>query len=189
MVEPDYSPEHPTFTPLPVYESMKAHIAKTRSNPVLYPGVHQAETWQAVLTDSTEILPDDIAQFKQVVSTNEWMATVSATDVMIRWLGQLPDHVQFEADNVTQKTIEALPSIFMSRLIFEDDWAVTHLYLSSQQELHTIRVYSDTPFFIDSITVMDRSFENTFPLIAPIAAVGAIALGVIASALWKRVRG
>ena len=44
MAEPDYQPDKPSFTPLPVYHSVKAHIANEQ--PVLYRGRHQAETWQ-----------------------------------------------------------------------------------------------------------------------------------------------
>ena len=82
MVEPDYQPEKPTFTPLPVYHSVRNYILD--QEPVLYRGTHQAETWQ--IQSGGRLVSDDSARFGQAQRFNKGLsfrAHGSALD--IRW--------------------------------------------------------------------------------------------------------
>ena len=82
MAEPDYQPEKPTFTPLPVYDSVKAHI--TGEQPTLYRGAHQAETWQ--VDGAGNLLPDGTARFSQAKAFDEDVTfRAHGTSVEIRW--------------------------------------------------------------------------------------------------------
>src|SRR5690606_25123555 len=77
MVEPD-------FTPLPIYDSMKQYI--TTQEPVLHPGVHQAEHWAITLPADAEVLAVDGAQFGQAIRTRSIGFTVySHHDLRVRW--------------------------------------------------------------------------------------------------------
>ena len=58
MVEPDYHPDKPTFTPLPIYHSVSAYI--NGQTPTLRRGTHQAESWQISAGEAVE---DESARF------------------------------------------------------------------------------------------------------------------------------
>jgi hypothetical protein len=82
MVEPDYQPEKPTFTPLPVYHSVRDYILKTE--PTLYRGTHQAETWQ--ITGAGEDIVDPTARFGRAVEFADGLAFAArGTALDIRW--------------------------------------------------------------------------------------------------------
>ena len=82
MAEPDYQPETPRFTPLPVYHSVQTYI--TEQDPVLYRGTHQAETWQ--IQSAGNILFDASAQFQDAVQFEEDITfKAHGTAVEIRW--------------------------------------------------------------------------------------------------------
>ncbi len=81
MAEPDYQPEKPTFTPLPVYDTVSDYI--NGQAPVLYRGTHQAETWQI---DAGRLVADDTARFVQaVVFEAPLKFRAHGTAVDIRW--------------------------------------------------------------------------------------------------------
>ena len=82
MVEPDYQPEKPTFTPLPVYDSVREYIAMQQ--PVLYRGRHQAETWQ--IASAGEIVADGAARFGRALRIDAALVfRAHGTAVDIRW--------------------------------------------------------------------------------------------------------
>ena len=82
MAEPDYQPDKPTFTPLPVYHSVSNYIAEQQ--PTLFRGTHQAETWQI---DAGGVpVSDESARFGQAVSFETPLEFVThGTAVDIRW--------------------------------------------------------------------------------------------------------
>ncbi len=81
MAEPDYQPETPRFTPLPVYDSVKDYI--TTQDPVLYRGTHQAETWQI---DGGDYYGDASARFGEAVRFESGIRfEAHGTSVDIRW--------------------------------------------------------------------------------------------------------
>ncbi|MCY3575059.1 MAG: hypothetical protein OXG92_15430 [Chloroflexi bacterium] len=82
MVEPDYQPEKPTFTPLPIYESVADYI--NNQQPTLYRGRHQAETWQ--IAADGEALADESARFGRAQMFAEGIAfRAHGTSLTIRW--------------------------------------------------------------------------------------------------------
>lgn len=83
MVEPDYQPERPTFTPLPVYHAMKDYIAN--QTPTLYSGTHQAETWQVTAVEGAQSVAADDAQFGAALATTEARFMAYGTAVWARW--------------------------------------------------------------------------------------------------------
>ncbi len=81
MVEPDYQPDKPSFTPLPVYDSVANYI--NSQQPTLYRGTHQAETWQIGLG---EALLDETARFGRAQAFAEGIAfRAHGTALTIRW--------------------------------------------------------------------------------------------------------
>lgn len=82
MVEPDYQPEKPRFTPLPVYHAVRDYIHQQR--PTLHRGVHQAETWQ--IQSGKDVIADDSARFGQAARFEDGLAFwAHGTAVEIRW--------------------------------------------------------------------------------------------------------
>lgn len=82
MVEPDYQPEKPRFTPLPVYYAVRDYIHQQK--PTLHRGVHQAETWQ--IQSAKDVIADDSARFGQVARFEDGLAFwAHGTAVEIRW--------------------------------------------------------------------------------------------------------
>ena len=78
MVEPD-------FTPLPVYDAMKEYI--TAQEPVLYPGVHQAEDWAISLPDDAQVVERPDAKRGKAVRTDSVSFPFWGTDVIVRVRG------------------------------------------------------------------------------------------------------
>ena len=82
MVEPDYQPEKPRFTPLPVYHAVRDYIR--HQDPTLHRGLHQAETWQ--IQSERTITDDDSARFGQAARFEDGLAFwAHGTAVEIRW--------------------------------------------------------------------------------------------------------
>ena len=82
MVEPDYQPEKPRFTPLPVYHAVRDYIHQQR--PILHRGLHQAETWQ--IQSGKDRIVDDSARFGQAARFEDGLAFwAHGTAVEIRW--------------------------------------------------------------------------------------------------------
>lgn len=82
MVDPDYQPEKPRFTPLPVYHAVRDYIHQQK--PTLHRGVHQAETWQ--IQSAKDVTADDSARFGQAARFEDGLAFwAHGTAVEIRW--------------------------------------------------------------------------------------------------------
>jgi len=144
MVEPDYNPSNdPPFTPLPVYDAMKTYIAETPLT--LHPGVHQVNEHPAVKADdSAQIVTLDDAQFGTALETNNLSFEVHGTHMSVRWRGnELTLINDTETQNVSSE---------------HNGWHITTFTLSSLSQPHTINLSGDV--IIDSVMVMDRSFEN-----------------------------
>jgi hypothetical protein len=169
MVEPD-------FTPLPIYDSMKQYI--TTQEPALYPGVHQAEHWAITLPDDAEIVESEGAMFGKAVRTNQIGYTVySHHDLVLRWR---PDSDLPEGD-------------MLNTHIDSDGWYITRMPAREfVPAAHTVAAQlgddGTGPMLVDSLTVIDRTYENLFGLAAALViGVGMLALAVV-RALWERNR-
>lgn len=101
MAEPDYQPETPRFTPLPVYTAVQDYI--TTQEPVLYRGTHQAETWQI---GGGKLVADESAQFGEAVLFSDGITfTAHGTAVDIIWKAQDDDSAHW---NTTQLNLSSL---------------------------------------------------------------------------------
>ena len=82
MAEPDYQPQTPRFTPLPVYHSVRDYIQN--QEPVLHRGVHQAETWQ--IQSAGDEIADAGARFGRAVHFAEGLVfQARGTALDVRW--------------------------------------------------------------------------------------------------------
>ncbi len=170
MAEPD-------FTTLPVYDSMKQFI--TTQTPVLYPGVHQAEDWRVKLRDS-KLWGDDNAQLGHYLEATDVEFAAKGTDIIVRLRGSDPppsaevNGEQFLfSDSNTQRV---------------NSWFETNFADSLLPQTYRIHIYGfqGSKFTIDSITVVDRTFENVYPYAAAVAIGVGLLLFVVVSALWER---
>lgn len=176
MVEPD-------FTPLPIYNSMKAYI--TGQTPTLYAGVHQAEDWAVTKSDDAQsnkasIIKVEDAQFGQAVETNEVFITAYGTDVMIR----IKNNTTLSDPTIALSSLGTIPPNMKWNEVpvAKSFTPTTHkIYLASFQGDST-----GEPFQIDSITVLDRTVQNILPLAAGALIALGMTLYVIISALLER---
>ncbi len=151
MVEPDYNPERePPFTPLPIYDSMKAYI--TESTPMLYPGVHQVENhWAIRGTGNIQVLQDETAQFGQAVETTQIEMDITGTALTIRW--RPVDEAEWR---YTMRSLSTIRSTHPNVFVYSGAEPSISL-----QDWRRFRIY-DGPVVIDSVTVVDRTLENVF---------------------------
>jgi hypothetical protein len=181
MVEPDYSPEDPTFTPLPVYNAMQQYITERTADPVLYQGVHQAESWEidTYLSGTPtlgEVVSDESAQFGDAVSSSMVDFTAYGTQVTAR--------VKVTNEGVSiQRDGEQVDAINMS-----DDWQTVILSRSLLPQQHDFRLASiRVPFLIDSITIEDRTFWNVLPFVITVFGL-VVTISAFAYWAWQRHR-
>jgi polysaccharide biosynthesis protein PslG len=151
MVEPDYNGEtHPTFTPLPVYDEVKAYISTNTAT--LYKGVHQADDhWAITVDDTAKTVEDENAQFGQALEATTVEFVADGTDIIINWRGD--DKLSVYVDGELQQTIAGHIT----------DWRPAHISLSMLSGTHDVQLMTYQPFQLDSITVFDRSWKNVFP--------------------------
>lgn len=156
MVEPDYQPETPRFTPLPVYDAVQDYI--TTQDPILYRGTHQAETWQ-VQSDG-DIILDGSAQFDKAVRFESSLTfKAHGTSVDIRWR---PDNI---------------------RAI---NWHTIRIDLSSLlADTQTID-FGDGAIIVDEIIVYDLSMNRLVPLLALGLVGVILLFGTVGMAVWQR---
>ncbi|MBE0691063.1 MAG: hypothetical protein IH587_13170, partial [Anaerolineae bacterium] len=170
MLEPD-------FTPLPVYDAMRDYVANTQ--PMLYPGVHQAEHWAVEHAHEAAILPSDSAEFGTYVSSQEISLTAYGTDVIVRLLDEDPSTIVLDGEIWGGRIFEMSSD--------EDAGAyLVHLPMSFVAGEHAIRIVGaqGSPVAIDSITVIDRGLQHLLPLLAS----SGIVLAVFAQAIIAGLR-
>ncbi|MCY3833709.1 MAG: hypothetical protein OXG85_11880 [Chloroflexi bacterium] len=158
MVEPDYQPDKPTFTPLPVYHSVRDYI--TSQAPILYRGRHQAETWQ--IASGGVLAPDSGARFGQAKRFDaglEFRARGTALD--IRW-----------------RTAEGA----------ESAWRMSRIELSAGLAQTRQISFGEGPIIVDEIAVYDRSRNRLLSWLALASALALVALGAVGAALRERAR-
>lgn len=178
MVEPHYQPDNdPPFEPLPVYESMRAHI--TGETPTLYRGTHRAYGhWAVTLAADAQPTTSAGADFDAVARTTGAAFHAHGTDVLLRWQGQ---SLTVRVDGNGAATTHTFTAS-------GDDWRSARVPLGLLPRTAHISVESSAgePFLLDSIAVLDRSFEHVYPL-AGVAFTGALLL-VIAVGVGLRGR-
>ena len=158
MVEPDYQPEQPTFTPLPVYESVKHYLAN--NEPVLYRGRHQAETWQ--LSGAGSAMADASARFGLATRFEAGLQfNAHGTALEIRW-----------------RPLESE----------DPGWRVTRMALSDGLAQTRAIGFGDGAMLVDEIAVYDRGFSRLLSWLALAVSLGAVSLGAVFMALRGRAK-
>ncbi len=158
MVEPDYQPDKPTFTPLPVYHAVKDYI--TEQTPMLYRGVHQAETWQ--IDADGELVADASARFGRALRLNsgfEFSAQGTALD--IRW----------RLENAGASA-----------------WRMTRIGLSSGLAQSQLVAFGSEGAVVDEIVVYDRSAQRLLSWLAlgfALAVALVATVGLALDARWR----
>jgi hypothetical protein len=180
MVEPD-------FTPLPVYDSMKQYI--TSQQPVLYPGMHQAESWQIQgESDGPKII--DEAEFGKTSLIHKVAFTVYGTDIKIKWKGAISPEASIDGQHVLLSDANAFEPYekMQGRIHMLDPWQTVFVHLSNTATFHNIQDFGfpEGDIALDSITVIDRTYENVFPYAAAIGIAIGMTLLVIVRALRER---
>jgi polysaccharide biosynthesis protein PslG len=169
MVEPD-------FTPLPVYDSMRATI-QADTIPILYFGIHQ-ETHPAITYQGNyEPIGDQSAQLHRFMQTSGFRVDAHGTDVRLR-VRDARD-VVVRVDGIEQ----AAPLD-----VGDGGWQEWTIHRTFLPETHLFEVSSPEPFDFDSITVFDRGSENVVPVSALAAAGTLLVVYVVVSALRARFR-
>lgn len=180
MVEPD-------FTPLPVYDAMKAYI--TSETPTLYMGVHQAEHRAITPDAAAETVPAYGAQFETALSATSVTFTFHGTDARIRWMGMVDETLHIRIDGQEWGTSSSIASAVSARTMDAEDWTEVSIHHSLTAETHTVELSSADGFLLDSVTVYDRTREHLTPLVAGGTALGVLALLGLGWALWQRIFG
>ncbi len=169
MVEPD-------FTPLPIYTSMHAYIHD--QTPTLYMGVHQAEDWAITRSADAVGVNLDGAEFGTAVDTLTAEFVVYGTDVILRWVDDGSGIALLVNGDFRPLGAEPLPN--------SPGWRTVRVPLGLTAQPHTIRLAGFVRWQFDSVTVLNRTLENVFPY-AGLAGIGMVMLvGVLVSALRRR---
>ena len=158
MVEPDYQPEKPRFTALPVYHSVRDYIRQ--QEPTLYRGLHQAETWQ--IPGEKDVIADDSARFGRAVRFESGLAfRAHGTSLDIRWR---PEGQAASA------------------------WLTTRFDLSMGLAETRWIEFGEGSIIVDEVTVYDLSLNRLAPLVALGVVAVALLLGTAALAFRERGR-
>jgi hypothetical protein len=164
MAEPDYSPEKPTYTTLPIYEAMKAHI--TGQTPTLYQGVHQMDHhWAVTYAPNSQVISLEDALFGEAVETTGLQFVAQGSEIRLTGRGgALRVWINDQAPQIL-----ALPS---------DQWATVTLHSNLLVETLTVRLEADTPLIIDTVSVIDHGISRIYPI--PLGLILAIGIGLSA---------
>jgi polysaccharide biosynthesis protein PslG len=177
MVEADYAPEKPTFTPLPVYDTMRDHIAATLAQPVLFAGTHQADHWALEYPHGEATQHADGAQFGRASRTTELQFSASGTGAVLRFQALTDAPLTLVRGCRAYATITPEPGA----------WETVHIPLGELSAGEwKIRVHSADAFLVDAITVADQTRTRLLPLAGVLAALAALGLWIIGRALWVR---
>jgi len=171
MVEPDYQPDKPTFTPLPVYEAVRDYL--TTLKPRLYQGVHQAEHWALQRLEGQGQAIDG-AGFGQAQQVAGLSLAYGGTGVWLRYQSEAPLHVWQGEQRIAE--LPPSPSAWALRPLWGGEW---------QEDDLRVAAVDGSPFIVDSVTVRDDSGQR-WPALLVLAVLGLLALLELARAAWAR---
>jgi hypothetical protein len=163
MVEPDYSAEHPTFTPLPIYDAMQDYIAEATQIPTVYMGTHQAESWEFFVEDGQSQTVAD-AQFNTAIATNNFAFFAEGTAIRVR----------IQSDHIVQVVRDG--TFYETPIAAANGWQYVTIYETLLSENHHFTLESDTPFIVDSVTVVNQVGQKMAVLLLLFAAISLIAV-------------
>lgn len=176
LVEADYSREHPTFTPLPVYNSIQDYITATSAAPRLYRGTHQAESWEVVVPAAARLTNAEGAQFAQAVQSDGLAFSAQGTALRLR------------VRTDTEIRIFRQGTFALDPIPASDGWQYVTIYESFLPQDNPFVLEADAPFLLDSITVVDHTARNVALLLLLGGGYVLLLVGVIWRALRERRR-
>ena len=181
---------------------------------ILYPGTYQAEDAQVRLPEDAKIVNVEGAEFGKVVEGYNGLDFAAyGTDIIVRWKNPFLDGkvtgnntpFRFPGDTLGTKVIALIMAgvghddgklIVISRIptrLDDNGWFTSTLAHATVAQEFYIQLYQGgvgaakpDALQIDSITVLDRTFENIFPYIAAIGITIGMTLFVVMSALRER---
>jgi hypothetical protein len=169
---------------------------------VLYPGVYQAEDGAVNRPGVSWGVRPDGAQFGEAVEADVLNFTAFGTDVWIRIRRGIALFTPQDNPDYTAVLTSALESDAYAELCDsfsghcapstfaaprDNGWVEMRIAHSATPERHSFRLATlFTNVQLDSITVLDRSFENVFPYAAAILITLGMTLFVVISALRER---
>ncbi|MGJ3239384.1 MAG: hypothetical protein ACFE0Q_11810 [Anaerolineae bacterium] len=180
MVEADYSPENPTFSPLPVYESARDYITQQRDMPILYRGTHQVESWEFTLDADSDTLTASDAEFGEAYRTDTLAFSAHGTSFTIRYQGEQP--LLLARDGVFSETI--VPEFA------GDNWQNATVSIGFLPQTARYTLTANAPIVIDSVTIRSNFWLNIVPVICTISVIiaGASILGYPLLKHWREDR-
>lgn len=199
MVEPDYQPDKPSFTPLPVYESVKTYISTLQ--PTLYRGTHQAEHWAITRTDAHEQTLAG-AQFGRAERLRDATFDIVGTDLRLRWhASSAPFEVYLDGQLIAE--IQPADARLIQRdgwrdlgagVLWQTDdgWQSARVLSTRTAQRHRLQVSlprsapADAFMVLDSVQVNDKTWDNLAPLGFVLAGLGIFSVGVLLVGLWRR---
>lgn len=171
MAEADYGPDYPTFTPLPVYHTMKTYIEEANNTRVMYRGTHQAESWEVLAGDNVQLIEAEDAQFGEAFETTEATFSTDGTATQIRIKTDVPVRLLLHG------TIE------LDTIAAADDWQVISIDSSFLPSEKLYVLSAEASFLLDSITVRNDLWRN----VSLPAGVGFVVLLIVVGLIWRRV--
>ena len=168
---PKRSGVNSSFTPLPVYHSIKDYMAETSINPMLYRGVHQAETWEATLTNP-QLETLDNAELGEAWQTDELYFSAKGTEINVRVQTDVALRVIMDG-TFDIGTIEP-----------NTDFKTVTIRSSLLPEEHLFIIEAESPFIVDSILIRDDMWRNVLG-IGFVSLIVILGLGI---GLWRKMR-
>ncbi len=169
MADPDYSPDKPTYTTLPIYDSMRDYI--TGSTPTLYQGTHQMAGHWALRDTDAEAVRAGGGLFGTAAQLSQATLTVDGTDAFLRWRGG-PLSVQVN---------DGAPVVYPAG----EAWRTAHVLDQLSAAPVTLTLRAGSAVLLDRVTVVHAPARKAIPYAVPVL-VGVLMLGV---ALWQGLRG
>jgi polysaccharide biosynthesis protein PslG len=168
MLEPD-------FTPLPVFDAMRAYIAGL--TPVLYRGVHQGSDWAIETDNPIRRTGQSGAQFDDAVLTEAASFTAHGTHVTLRLRAE--GVVTFTRDGalIEPEAVRDDGDGWQEIQVFSTGWLAS---------THTFGIASEAPFLLDAVMVSDHTWLHVQPALFSAIAVGLVLAVGILRALWAR---
>lgn len=171
MVEPDYRPDKPTFTPLPIYYAVRDNLTALR--PRLYQGIYQAEHWAAQRQESRSVSLEG-ATFGQAQQLKSLSLAYGGTGVWLRYQSNAPLDVWQGGQRSAE--LPASPGRWALHPAWSGAWGQGELCVQAQD---------GGPFIVDSVTVRDDSWQ-AWPGLLALGLLAALGLAELAHAAWAR---
>ena len=181
------------ITLLPGYHSLHAQDDST----ILYPGTYQAE--DARINTDAKIVEAEGADGGQAVDTTYLGFDHQGSDFIVKWQGEspiidgdcgiiLPRNTPVTADGWRYSHFSSLIAVLSGKDYFHMHTLSNANKIGSENPCLWLGSRSDETIRIDSITIIDRTFERSFPFIAAVGITLGMTLFVVITALRERWR-